>query len=300
MVHIVLTDQSAAFAFSAAIDADFGYPKSNVVVGGGRRGSLGQTTRYADLLKHNTLNQWAYPEEPVIVGKEKAVPIPPGATRQTLDASWSDDRTVLPMGDSITVGIGSSDGTGYRYGLFQSSISAGKPIDFVGASVEVVGPTPPSSSGAHEFSTSHAGYGGKRTYEVASVANDSLRKYLPRVVLLHVGTNDLTRGIADDIVNAPAHCAALLDQIHAVAPFAFVVVAKIIPTWRDDWNMLVDNYNSALVGIAASRATFCTLVDMNGPFVANPSYKSQYMVDSYHPSDAGYAVMASVWHAAMG
>lgn len=90
MAHLVFTDQPTVAAFAAAIDADFGYPKDGVRMGGGIHVSRaeGRTTRYAATLRHPTLNRWAYPEDPVVVGKEARVPVPGGASRQTLDATW--------------------------------------------------------------------------------------------------------------------------------------------------------------------------------------------------------------------
>lgn len=90
MAHLIFTDQPTADAFSAAIDADFGYPKANVVLPGGVAAPVGRTTRYAATLKHRTRSQWAYPEDPVVIGKEGRVPVPGGVTRQTLDGTWSD------------------------------------------------------------------------------------------------------------------------------------------------------------------------------------------------------------------
>lgn len=87
MAHLIFTTLASCDAFGAAIDAEFGYPKANVRTPGGPPAPLGQTTRYAEPRKHPTQSKWAYPEDPVIVGKEGRVP--PGlATRQTLDPTW--------------------------------------------------------------------------------------------------------------------------------------------------------------------------------------------------------------------
>jgi hypothetical protein len=88
MAHLVFTTQAAADAFTAGIDADFGYPKPNVVCQGGAAAPRGNTTRYASTLKHPNRSEWAYPEDPVVAGKEGRVPIGT-ATRQTLDATWN-------------------------------------------------------------------------------------------------------------------------------------------------------------------------------------------------------------------
>lgn len=88
MPHLVFPDQPSADAFSAAIDADCGYPKPNVVCPGGVSAPRGNTTRYAATLKHPSLSLWAYPEDPAVSGKEGRVSIG-AAVRQTLDATWT-------------------------------------------------------------------------------------------------------------------------------------------------------------------------------------------------------------------
>jgi len=89
LTYLVFTSQAEVDAFSSGIDADFGYPLPNVVCPGGVRVARGQTTRYTATLKHRTLSQWAYREDPVVAGKEARVPIGT-ATRQALDATWAD------------------------------------------------------------------------------------------------------------------------------------------------------------------------------------------------------------------
>ena len=92
MPHLVFTDRPTARAFSDAIDADFGFPTLGCRAGGGIHVSpaQGRTARYATVRKHQSLTQWAYQEDPVVIGKEVRVPVPGSATRQTLDATWND------------------------------------------------------------------------------------------------------------------------------------------------------------------------------------------------------------------
>jgi len=87
MAHVVFPAQSLADAFSAAIDADFGYPLHNIGAVGDST-PIGLTTRYAATLKHRTLTLWAYPYDPVIAGKSGRVP--PGRAPETIDATWND------------------------------------------------------------------------------------------------------------------------------------------------------------------------------------------------------------------
>jgi hypothetical protein len=83
---IVFTDVTAARKFRDDLNTAFGYPRPNVVVRGGAPATTGQTTGYASLLKHPTLNQWAFPDDPLIKGKRGQVPMPGGSSQVDLDA----------------------------------------------------------------------------------------------------------------------------------------------------------------------------------------------------------------------
>jgi lysophospholipase L1-like esterase len=87
---------------------------------------------------------------------------------------------VMPLGDSITWGVGSSSGNGYRGPLWNELAADGHPLDFVGTVRN--GPmSDPDNEG-------HSGY---RINEIAALADASLTRYRPNVVTLHIGTNDL-------------------------------------------------------------------------------------------------------------
>jgi hypothetical protein len=90
MPYVVFGNQTAANQFRDNIDADFGFPINGVRMGGGIHASVaqGRTTRYAPLIKHPTLNRWAFPDDPIIRGKRPRVPLPGGATSEELDGTW--------------------------------------------------------------------------------------------------------------------------------------------------------------------------------------------------------------------
>ena len=90
MASVVFTSRLAAHQFSDAIDAEFGFPIPGVRMGGGIHVPpvQGRTARYGAVRKHPSLSQWAYPDDPVIVGKRSRVPLPGGASSQTLDSTW--------------------------------------------------------------------------------------------------------------------------------------------------------------------------------------------------------------------
>jgi hypothetical protein len=83
---VTFVNLTVARLFRDNLDTAFGYPRSNVVMPGGLHGPTGATSNYASLVKHPTLNRWAYPDDPLIVGKRPQVPLPAGGTMTDLDS----------------------------------------------------------------------------------------------------------------------------------------------------------------------------------------------------------------------
>src|ERR1041384_5155685 len=82
---------------------------------------------------------------------------------------------VMPLGDSITWGVGSSTGNGYRAPLWNRLAADGHPLDFVGT-----GRSGPMSDPDNE---GHSGY---KIHQVAALTDASLTRYRPNVVTLHI------------------------------------------------------------------------------------------------------------------
>jgi len=208
----------------------------------------------------------------------------------------------MPLGDSITDGVGSSgSGGGYRVPLFQTTITNADLITFVGRYVNG-----PANVGGRTFPRNHEGYsgytidpGGGRS-GISPLVNDAINMFHPHIVLLMIGTNDVN--ISLDLANAATRLGALLDRITTAAPNALLVVARIVPTTNDTINGRVQTYNNAIPGLVQTRATagkHVVMVDMYAAFTASTSYKTALMNDELHPNNAGYMVMASTWYAAI-
>ncbi len=195
---------------------------------------------------------------------------------------------ILPLGDSITDGVGVQGGGGYRIELFRKARAAGQNITFVGSLIN--GPT--TVDGA-AFPRAHEGHSGWRINQIAGLVPTPALADSPHIVLLMAGTNDLTQN--DNVSSAPQRLGALLDKLFAAAPNALVVAAQLIPvTFADP---AVVTYNQALVGIVEARASagqHVVLVDMHTGFPASE------LPDRIHPNGPGYARMADVWYAAIG
>jgi hypothetical protein len=209
---------------------------------------------------------------------------------------------IMPLGDSITFGIGSTSGAGYRVPLFRKALMAGRSIAFVGSDQN----GPPTVDGV-PFPPQHEGH---RTFIIDTIGGRTglsplvpaaITAHTPHIVILMIGTNDAASQI--DVANAPRRLGELLDKIFAANASTLVVVAQIIPTDSDATNQRVAAFNAALPAVVAERAAaqkHVVLVDMYGPFVADADFRTSLMTDSLHPNEAGFAKMADVWFAAIG
>jgi len=207
---------------------------------------------------------------------------------------------IMPLGDSITDGVGSSGG-GYRVPLFSTTVTNTQAITFVGRNVN--GPTTVSG---RMFPRNHEGYsgytidpGGGRS-GISPLVDAAITMFHPHIVLLMIGTNDVN--ISLDLANAPTRLGALLDRITSDAPNALLVVARITPTRTDATNTRVQTYNNAIPGLVQTRAAagkHIVVVDMYAALTANTNYRTALLNDDLHPNDAGYMVMAQTWYAAI-
>ena len=209
---------------------------------------------------------------------------------------------IMPLGDSITDGDGSSHGGSYRVELFHLANVNNKALTFVGSresGPDMVDNKPfPRKQEGHSGWTIDDGGGREGLYpEIQGwIAAD-----VPHIVTLMIGTNDVDLNI--DLSNAPMRLGLLLDRIAMSAPNALIVLAQMVPTTDDATNQRVQTYNAAMPALVQARANagkHVILVDMYGAFTANPNYKTELMADTLHPKDAGLAVMANVWYEAIG
>ncbi|MDF3069882.1 MAG: hypothetical protein K0R38_5483 [Polyangiaceae bacterium] len=209
----------------------------------------------------------------------------------------------MPLGDSITDGVGSSaDKPSYRYELFRLALMAQKKLTFVGS-----GANGPQMVEGTPFPRNHEGHsgwtiddGGGRSGLYPKIEN-WLKATSPHIVTLMIGTNDVDLEL--DLPNAPKRLGLLIDRINGVMPNALVVVAEIVPTTSDAKNTRIMAYNDAIPALVKARADagkHVTTVDMYGAFTKNANYKTAYMNDGLHPNDAGYVAMANTWYPAIG
>ncbi|MEV6006929.1 ricin-type beta-trefoil lectin domain protein [Streptomyces sp. NPDC051976] len=187
---------------------------------------------------------------------------------------------LMPLGDSITWGIGSSSGNGYRGFLGNQLTAEGHPLDFVGSLRNGTMPDPDNE-----------GHSGWRIDQIAGIANSVLAGYRPDVITLEIGTNDLNGNY--QVATAPDRLSALIDQITGDLPDATVLVGTVIVSTSGTEEANRPAFNAKLPGIVQAKQAageHVRLVDMSALSAADLS-------DSLHPNDTGYSKMAAAFHA---
>jgi lysophospholipase L1-like esterase len=203
---------------------------------------------------------------------------------------------IMPLGDSITRGspdapIYPNTVVGFRQKLFLDLGTAGYNVDFVGSL------TDGDAIVDYPFDTAHEGHGGWRanggTYggiapnvEGFLSAQTQPQPYNPvDVVLLHIGTNDISNGTQN-----PEDISLILDNIDHYSPDVSVVLARIIN--RKPETLATTQFNDAVENIAKTR-----IANGDKIIVVDQEHALDYatdMVDTLHPNQNGYDKMADV------
>jgi lysophospholipase L1-like esterase len=186
----------------------------------------------------------------------------------------------MAFGDSITIGDGSSYGTGYR-GPLQTLLR-----EQLGAA-EIV----------------NEGADATRSNRGAERIADSLSARHPAYTLIHYGTNDWNDSACKNV--SPCFTIDSLRTIvrSAKSVQSLPVLATIIPTnvgydgrtppERNDW---VAEQDQLIRTMAAQEGAL--LVDLEKEFLKVPNLSSIFF-DHVHPNDAGYAIMTRTFFTAL-
>ncbi len=196
---------------------------------------------------------------------------------------------ILPLGDSITHGFGSTDDAGYRSGLFKAIVTANQNVTFIGS---LTNPTTALSVLNKTFPAHHEGHDGITVSGITGwVPPAKAFTATPHIILLHIGTNDVTSN-ADPTTTAN-QLDTLVSNLVKAAPDALVLVAKIIPLFYA--STTYDNYVAKIPGIVSKHAAngeHVVMVDMT-------SFPSSDFGNGVHPSDQGYVFMGNLWYQAI-
>ncbi|WP_435136710.1 ricin-type beta-trefoil lectin domain protein [Actinacidiphila sp. bgisy144] len=187
---------------------------------------------------------------------------------------------VMPLGDSITWGVGSSTGDSYRSALWDELSGQGHALDFVGTGRNGTMGDPDNE-----------GHSGWRIDQIAGIADGVLDRYRPDVVTLEIGTNDLNQNY--QVATATDRLHALIDQITADVPGVTVLVGSLIVSTNAVEEPNRPAFNAAVPGIVQAEQNagkHVGFVDMSALTTADLS-------DALHPNDGGYQKMADAFDA---
>ncbi|WP_328990265.1 GDSL-type esterase/lipase family protein [Kribbella sp. NBC_01245] len=224
------------------------------------------------------------PAEPAPASAEPEFAAPGYAVPQAVPAATAVARPlkVMPLGDSITYGVGSSIHVGYRLDLWKRLYTVGFAPNFIG-----------SLRSGHMGDNNHEGHIGWRIDQVSANVTRFMALYQPDVVLLHIGTNDLAQNY--DMAHAPQRLSLLIDKIRRARPTARIYVASLIAM------------KSSQAGVSTKRTAFNNaipgIVQKKGPmvrFVPQHLVPAKDLSDQAHPNNCGYAKMAYIWYYALG
>ncbi|MEM7378463.1 MAG: GDSL-type esterase/lipase family protein [Pseudomonadota bacterium] len=211
---------------------------------------------------------------------------------------------IMPLGDSITFGVTSSQGSvatdlplsadavGYRQALYERLTNDGYQVDFVGR----------ESSGANAglADTDHEGVPGDLVSDMTARINTGLNTNPADIVLLHAGTNDINSSMTSV---TPVN--NLLTAINnwsssVVNPIADTLVARIVPSPNATKNTDIDTFNGNLDVLMANSWSNLTVVDMNSALDAVADMTpSPTDTTGLHPNTSGYTKMADAWYTAL-
>ena len=245
--------------------------------------------------------------------------------------------SLLPLGDSIT--DGGSKVRSYRYHLHQLLATAGHEVEWLGSMLGVHDRTDGANAtagvpllDARDWPVEkqrHEGHWGWTAQQVLQghtrqPQRGQLSRWLhpgqgralaPRVVTLHLGTNDLTKhvlktgpkGQAATTATVARQVRGVLRRLCRANPTVLVLLASLIPFCRfaagDAARLALRRatereYNGRLTELCARRVPGCARAQISCVNMTSAVGCAQ-LADGVHPSPAGARAMAAAWFSAL-
>lgn len=235
-------------------------------------------------------------------GEERPVLVNPPPTQPIANDV---DLRIMSLGASITFGLLSTDGNGYRDELEVLLNKSGtKNVEYVG-----------SRTHGNMASNAVEGWPGLRIDQVLPKAKASVPTDLPNVILLNVGTNDCVQDFnmnntTQNSTSAPELTAnatytvgtrmrMMVEDLLEWSPNVTVVMSTLINNRFEKTQARVVVANEQFRAVAAELQGAGAKVVLAEMTAAAGGPNMTTMFDQTHPDDVGYAMMANRFYAAM-
>jgi lysophospholipase L1-like esterase len=230
----------------------------------------------------------------VNAGDPPIVSLPPTVPVNGTGVQLQSCAGIMPLGDSITLGVNG----GYRNNLYTGLQQNNCGVDFVGTQFDV---------NTRVADKDHEGHPGFAIGDIANSVNAWLASTQPNVILLMIGTNDTAWWTNEDAAEIGARHNALIGQLQAARPNAWIFVASIPPqssvlihgkpdgsatTTSVDRAMLTQEFNAVIrsnVDARTAAGQQVRFVDVNSVLTTADLY------DGIHPTEAAHAKVAQIF-----
>jgi len=189
---------------------------------------------------------------------------------------------ILPLGDSITQGT--VERPSYRKALWTMLQEHGIKVDFIGSHKALHGS---SEDAASDFDQDHEGHWGWEVNQIVDALPGWLQRYTADIALIHLGTNDFSRG--EQINKTLEELQSVLGLLRMDNPNITILLAEIIPIRFKSTRL----FNASLRAWAKEQSTSTSeliLVDQHSGY-----YSIIDNYDKYHPNFRGQNKMAKRW-----
>lgn len=188
---------------------------------------------------------------------------------------------LMPLGGSITYGVGSSDGTGYRKSLLEL-------LQRYGIHARMVGSRKDGSMPNND----HEGWRGFRIDQIKSKARKSVERVCPDIFMVNAGSNDCLQSF--EIDKAGKRVGNMLDYLWFACPDSTVLLSTLLINADKHTNSTVISFNEQYRALAKQKlfeGKRIILVDMYPS--EEPDIRGLY--DGIHPDNENYDKMSRLW-----
>jgi lysophospholipase L1-like esterase len=182
---------------------------------------------------------------------------------------------VMALGDSLTVGVGSTRGGGYRAPFWERMRDAGIEVDMVGGKVD----------GPETFDNRHQGYAQMPLHDLSAGAFDKVRTFAPDYVLLLAGSDEVGTPHFSPHAFA-ANLDVMIDRIFTAKSDVKLLICTLPPAKFGKNQGAKRAVNELLRRTVKERSARGQAVYLVDAFAAIDPQRE--MADAAHPNDAGY------------